>query len=140
MMAKFGKWRLGYFASSFIKTIIGRLYFKYNWEVNKLRGKEYLTQLINNADTLMIDGRINTIISGQMEKRIKLLDYLAAKEAEGTIIYGHHISKESVMTCYIENMNEKHIHFVDGSDGGYTEAAKEFKEKLLNKKADELKK
>ena len=37
------------------------------------------------------------------------------------------ISRESVMTCYIENRNAKHIHFVDGADGGYTEAAKEIK-------------
>ncbi len=34
------------------------------------------------------------------------------------------------MTCYIENRKSRHIHFVDGSDGGYTEAAKEFKMKL----------
>jgi hypothetical protein len=52
------------------------------------------------------------------------------QEKEGNLIYGHHISKESVMTCYIQNRNAKHIHFVDGSDGGYTEAAKEFKMKL----------
>jgi hypothetical protein len=34
------------------------------------------------------------------------------------------------MTCYIENRNNKHIHFLDGSNGGYTEAAKELKPKL----------
>jgi len=34
------------------------------------------------------------------------------------------------MTCYIENMDSNHIHFVDGSDGGYTKASKEFKSKF----------
>lgn len=33
------------------------------------------------------------------------------------------------MTCYIEDRKYKHIHFVDGADGGYTEAAKELKAK-----------
>ncbi len=65
-----------------------------------------------------------------MDKRIQFLEYLSMQEKEGNLIYGHHISKESVMTCYIQNRNAKHIHFVDGSDGGYTEAAKEFKMKL----------
>jgi len=47
-------------------------------------------------------------------------------------VYGHFISKESIMTCYIQNRDSKHIHFVDGSDGGYTEASKELKRKLKN--------
>jgi len=46
------------------------------------------------------------------------------------INFWHHVSKESIITCYIENRNSKHIHFVDGADGGYTEAAKAFKAKL----------
>lgn len=130
MLAKYGNWKLNYLVVSFFKTIIGRYYFRYNLKINNLKGKEYLNQLIANADTLTIDGRINTIISGTMNKRIEFLQYLAAQEKEGNLLYGHHISQESVMTCYIENYNSKHIHFVDGANGGYTEAAKELKMKL----------
>lgn len=130
MLAKYGKWKINSFILAFFRTIIGQYYFKYNIKINNLKGKEYLTQLINNADTLTIDGRINTIISGTMDKRIAFLKYLTEQEKEGNLLYGHHISKESVMTCYIENYNAKHIHFVDGSNGGYTEAAKELKMKL----------
>ncbi len=130
MLVKYGKWKTNYVAKNFISTFIGRLYFRFNWKVNNLRGKVYLNQLINKADTLIIDGRINTIITGSMEKRILFLNYLKEKQEQGKLVFGHHISKETVMTCYIENRNEKHIHFVDGSDGGYTEAAKEFKSKL----------
>lgn len=127
MMARYGKWKANYFTSTFLKTFVGKLYFRYNWKINKLRGKEYLNQVIQNADTLIIDGRINTIITGKMDKRILFLNYLKDQELRGRLIFGHQISKESVMTCYIENRNDKHIHFVDGADGGYTEAAKEFK-------------
>jgi hypothetical protein len=127
--AKYGKWKVNAFTRTLLTTFIGRLYFKYNWKVNQLRGREYIDQLIKNADTLTIDGRINTIITGKMDKRLLLSNYLSAEEAAGRLIFGHHISKESVMTCYIQNRNDKHIHFVDGADGGYTEAAKEFKRK-----------
>ena len=124
--------KIRFFIIEFLKTFIGRFYFRYNLKINNLRGLDYLTQLISNADTLNIDGRINTIISGKMDKRIQFLEYLSIQEKEGNLIYGYHINSESIMTCYIENRKEKHIHFVDGSDGGYTEASKEFKLKLKN--------
>jgi hypothetical protein len=130
LLAKYGKWKINTLISSFIKSFAGRFYFKYNFKANDLKGREYLRQVIDNADTLTIDGRINTIISGTMDKRIKFLQFLNEQEQKGNLLYGHHISTESVMTCYIENYNEKHIHFVDGANGGYTEAAKELKQKL----------
>jgi hypothetical protein len=130
MMVRFGKWKRSYIARTLIRTFIGQLYFKFNWKINNLLGQDYLKQVINNADTLTIDGRINTIISGSKDKRKQFLKYLNEQERLGKLVYGHFISKESIMTCYIENLNEKHIHFVDGSDGGYTEAAKELKIKL----------
>jgi hypothetical protein len=129
MLVKHGRWKIDYFIGSFFKTFLGLFYFRNNLKFANIRGKEYLLQLIANADTLTIDGRINTIISGGQKKRKQFLEYLAQQEAEGILIYGHHISKESIMTCYIENMDSRHIHFVDGSDGGYTEASKEFKSK-----------
>lgn len=130
MLVKYGKWKLRYFIDSFAETLLGRYYFRYNWQMKDIKGQEYIAQIISQADTLTIDGRINTIITGKRDKRLRLITYLSDQEKAGTLIYGHHISKESIMTCYIENRNTKHIHFVDGSDGGYTEAAKEFKRKM----------
>ena len=130
MMIRFGKWKRRYFVSAFIKTLIGRFFIKHNLKLDHLSGQEYLQQVINNADILTIDGRINTIISGKKEKRLQFMQYLSQQEMERKLVYGHFISKESVMTCYIEDRNAKHIHFVDGADGGYTEASKELKKKL----------
>ena len=130
MLVKYGQWKIGYFITTLFQNFLGPLFFKYNLKFDGIGGRDYLSQLVSNADTLTIDGRINTIISGKRDKRLQFLKYLSALEKEGVLIYGHHISKECVMTCYIENRNAKHIHFVDGSDGGYTEAAKEFKSKL----------
>ncbi|MBA3674803.1 MAG: DUF3095 domain-containing protein [Chitinophagaceae bacterium] len=130
MMVRYSKWKIGHFLKAFFETLIGRLYFKYNWKVNDLKGQEYLEQVIAFSDTLTIDGRINTIVSGTKENRLRLLEYLNQQEQKGLLIFGHFVSTESIMTCYIENRNDKHIHFLDGSNGGYTEAAKELKPKL----------
>ncbi len=130
MLLHYSKWKVGYLAKVFFQTIIGKIYFKFNLKLNNLKGGEYLSQLIEFSDTLTIDGRINTIISGTKENRIQFLKYLEQEEKKGLLYFGHHVSKESIMTCYIQNRNNKHIHFVDGSDGGYTEASRELKPKL----------
>lgn len=130
MLARFGKWRLGHFLKAALEAVVGNYYLKHNWRIRGQSGDEYLQQLIAHADTLTVDGRINTIVCASSNKHNEFLQYLSHQEASGLLIFGHHVSKESVMTCYIEDRRDKHIHFVDGADGGYTEAAKEFKAKL----------
>jgi hypothetical protein len=51
-------------------------------------------------------------------------------EQEGAITYGIHISSASIMSCYVRHLEDGHIHFVDGSKAGYTQAAKMLKPKL----------
>jgi hypothetical protein len=130
MEVKFGRWKITYFIITFLETFLGLFFFRFNLKLGAIRANEYLAQLVANADTLTIDGRINTILSGKTENRKQLLHYLSKKENEGTLLFGHHHSKESIMTCYIEDRDSKHIHFIDGSDGGYTEAAKMLKQKI----------
>ncbi|MBD0365179.1 MAG: DUF3095 family protein [Flavisolibacter sp.] len=131
MLVKYGRWKTGYFISALLSTLIGKIFLKYNLKTKGLNIRAYLEQLIAHSDILTIDGRINTIISGSIDKRIQFTNYLSEQEKAGHLIYSYHINKESIMTCYIEDRNEKHIHFVDGSDGGYTEASKEYKRKLM---------
>ncbi len=135
MLARFGKWKVGYFVKAFLISMVGKLYFKFNISIDGLRGKDYLRQVINNADTLTIDGKVSTIITGHADKRKEYIAYLQQMEEESKLIFGHHISNESIMTCYIQNRNEEHIHFVDGGDGGYTAASREFKAKWKSKLA-----
>lgn len=132
MLLKFGESKLGYFLEAFLRTLFGVFAFRYNWDIGGVRGKEYLAQLIAHADTLTIDGRITTIICGTPDQHNRFLAYLEQGERKGLLLFGHHVSKESIMTCYIENRNARHVHFVDGADGGYTEASKELKSKLRN--------
>ncbi|MGO2358557.1 DUF3095 family protein [Mesonia sp.] len=56
--------------------------------------------------------------------------YLDQLEEDKKIVYGIHITHASVMSCYVLDRKTKHSHFVDGTEGGYTSAAKMFKTKL----------
>ena len=118
-----GGMRPGYLMATWLKTLLGHLYFKTK------KGQVYLHELVDMSDTLIIDGKINTVISGTSEQRRELVTALDKIENDGEIIYGLYVSNESVMSCYVRSMKEKHIHFVDGSEGGYTKAANVLKQK-----------
>ncbi|HZI53221.1 MAG TPA: DUF3095 domain-containing protein [Chitinophagaceae bacterium] len=124
MRVRFGGYRPIYLMHKWITTLLGYFYFRTK------QGKRYLLQLVDMSDTLIIDGRINTVISGTYQQREQLVSALNELETRGFIHYGLFVSKESIMSCYVRNMNERHIHFVDGSEGGYTKAAGMLKSKF----------
>lgn len=124
MRARLGKIKWIELLRTWIITLYGQLYF------STKKGKNYLKSLVEMSDTLVIDGKINTVISGTAMQREALQNLLDQMEADGEIIYGMHISGASIMSCYVRNLEDGHIHFVDGSEGGYTKAAKMLKAKL----------
>jgi len=127
MRVRFGGYRPIYLMHKWITTLLGYFYFRTK------QGKRYLNQLVDMSDTLVIDGKINTVISGTSQQREQLVAALNEMETLGFINYGLFVSKESIMSCYVRNMNESHIHFVDGSEGGYTKAAGILKGKFATK-------
>jgi hypothetical protein len=129
MKARFGKWRWGYYANAMARTAAAIFAIKSKAQLGSFDAASYLNEIITNADTLTIDGRINTIICATPEHTQRFLEYLDKQEAAGLLCYGHHSNRESIMTCYIQAREKDHVHFVDGSDGGYTAAAKELKRK-----------
>jgi len=127
MRVRMGGFRPFYLAVNWIKTSLGYFYFKTK------KGKVYLHSLVDMSDTLIIDGRINTVISGTSQQRELLETALSKIENDGEILYGLYVSKESVMSCYVRSINDGHIHFVDGAEGGYTKAAGVIKQKNMLK-------
>lgn len=126
---KIGRYRPLYVLKNWLTTFMGILYFKTK------PGKNYLSQLVDFSDTLVVDGKINTVISGTSSQRELLENELNKLEEMNDIVYGLFVSKESVMSCYVRNMGNNHVHFVDGSDGGYTKAAGVLKNKISSIKA-----
>jgi Protein of unknown function (DUF3095) len=125
MRARMGGFRPFYLLTNWIKTSIGYFYFKTK------KGKVYLHNLVDMSDTLVIDGRINTVISGTALQRELLETALNKIERDGEIFYGLYVSNESVMSCYVRDLKDGHVHFVDGAEGGYTKAAGVIKQKII---------
>lgn len=106
-------------------TLIGKL-----WYFSKRSGQRYLADLVQLSDIFVLDGRINMVISGASENRKALIDFLEGEERQGKLLFGIHVSGESIISCYVRNRKANHIHFVDGGSGGYTQAATMLKQKM----------
>jgi hypothetical protein len=121
---RLGRMDLPYLLRNWVITQGSRLFF-----FSRPSGQQYARQLVALTDTLVIDGRINTVIAGTPAQRETLDRVLGSLEAEGLLVYGLFVSRESIMSCYVTDRSDQHIHFVDGSDGGYTMAASVLKRK-----------
>lgn len=125
MRIKIGNYQLSYVISNWLVTLFGSFYFNFFKS-----GKLYKFRVTQLSDTIMLDGFLNTVISGTEEQVTRLQMLLDHMESKSKIIYGIHITHASIMSCYIEDREKKHIHFVDGTEGGYTSAAVMFKQKM----------
>ena len=56
-------------------------------------------------------------------------NYLKSAAAKGVVRYGMHRQDAAMMTCFTPSpINPKHVHFIDGAQGGYALAAAALKE------------
>ena len=127
MYARIGKYNFIYLIKNWLITMFGKYYFKFF-----SKGKDYIEKISQLSHTIMIDGTINTVISGTQEEIDRLTTFLNELEKQGKIVYGIHTTHASIMSCYVEDRKTNHNHFVDGTEGGFTSAAKMYKAKLLS--------
>lgn len=124
MKMKTGNVKMFKLIQDWFTALLGFIYFR------TASGKNYLNRLVEMSDTLVVDGKINTVITGTAQQRFDLQEALNALEEAGEIRYALYVSSESVISCYVRDLKDDHIHFVDGAEGGYTKAAGVLKLKL----------
>jgi len=115
----------------------GKFLMAKNVKTENVDWGQYKQNLIVNTDYRKFDETLRMIISGTLEQRKRLVAYLEKLHNERKIVYGIHASPSAIITCMIFNYDSGHVHFLDGSNGGYTMAAKEMK-RQLKKLGDQL--
>lgn len=94
---------------------------------------DYKGDLIRHADYRKFGDGLRFIATGTADQR-EQMEIQLRKELEGkSLIFGIHSSSGLIITCYVTSYQKQHIHFVDGSDGGYAMAAR-----MLKKQASEI--
>jgi hypothetical protein len=98
--------------------------------------QKYVADLISNSDYQKFDDMLRMIRDCSAEQRQKLEEYLEIRHNRGDLVYGIHVSGMALMTCLVFSV-EDHVHFIDGSGGGYAMAARQLKLQLGQAKAAE---
>ncbi|MEG3639756.1 DUF3095 domain-containing protein [Magnetococcus sp. PR-3] len=92
--------------------------------------RRYRQRTVQGCDYQKFDGMLRMVVSGRTKQRKKLEAWLQQEQDKGRLVYGLHVSDRALMTCLIFQRHGRHVHFVDGADGGYALAAKSLKAQL----------
>ncbi len=120
------------------KSKIGRFFILQKLKLINLLGKFlmenkvsnwafYKDRIVSTTDNEKFDDMLRMVVAVTKQQSKKLEEYLSKQREEKKIVYGIHKSDSSLMTCLIFERHGKHVHFIDGSNGGYALAAKELK-------------
>jgi hypothetical protein len=109
------------------RTMIGSFLMGNEVQTQETDWGIYKNDLIAHSDYRKVDGLLRFVASITAEQKKELLEELAIRHQNGLIRYGYHSSDSAVVTCMISRYHKAHLHFVDGSDGGYAEAARMLK-------------
>ena len=126
---KFGYINPVYILVQFFKAFAHSINIALGLNLTLFRHDDYTDEIVTATDTLKIDGNLKTIIAGTYTQRQKLLEKLEKREKKGQILFGHHVSLSTTLTCYIHKRNQQYVNLIDGTDGGYVQAAKQLKAK-----------
>lgn len=114
----------------YIRSKIGKWLMDNKKKTSETDWGRYRADLIANSDIRKFDDALKNIISCSSTQLESIKQYLQCEFEKNQLVYGIHVSDAAVITCLIFKYQKDHIHFIDGSDGGYTLAARELKRRL----------
>ncbi|MEO8133642.1 MAG: DUF3095 domain-containing protein [Betaproteobacteria bacterium] len=122
--------RVRYFARMVLLNLAGAYLFARRMDTKTVRWSRYTDEMVENSDFRKFDGMLRMVMDGSEAQYRDLREYLDGEHREGRLVYGMHRSREALLTCIVFSYNGNHVHFVDGSDGGYAMAARDLKAQL----------
>lgn len=91
----------------------------------------YRAELRANTDFRRFDGMLRMVVDCTADELHEIRTELVTRHNDGELDYGMHVADAALMTCVVFDLSEsRHLHFVDGADGGFAMAALELKAQL----------
>jgi len=115
---------------SVIECVVFVISYSTGWRIGPFDPKRYLKELSLNTDHRKVGDSLQLVLDLTPDQLSAVESHLGTAYAAGELVYGMHVSDTALMTCFVEDIgNSRHIHFVDGADGGLSMAAAEFKQR-----------
>ena len=112
------------------KSLIGRTLVALGKSAGGFDGKTYPRELIENTDFRKFDEALRMVLDLSDAQLAAVEAELERARGEAHLVYGVHRAPSALITCYLRSYSGDHVHFVDGSNGGYALAARQLKAQL----------
>ncbi|PKD44815.1 DUF3095 family protein [Rhodohalobacter barkolensis] len=122
--------RIRYFIKLIFLQLTGKYFMKYDVSTNKTDWGDYKPDFVKNSDYRKFSQSLKMVITGSLQMKNELEKFLDSLYKQGLLVYGIHVTDSTVTTCYVKEYQSNHIHFIDGTGGGYTMASIDFKKRL----------
>jgi hypothetical protein len=116
------------------KSLIGRALIALGASAGGFDGKAYPKELIENSDFRKFDEALRMVLDLSDEQLSVIEAELERARQEGHLAYGLNRAPSALITCYLRSFSGDHVHFIDGSDGGYALAARQLKAQLSERR------
>jgi Protein of unknown function (DUF3095) len=118
---------LGIWLQSFLQAIAER----YDFKIGPYDAPAYHAELQSNSDHRKVADTLHMVLDCTAAEIAAIEAHLAGLHAAGKIVYGTHLADHAMMTCLVFSLEQsRHVHFIDGADGGYALAALQLKAQL----------
>jgi hypothetical protein len=128
----FGRWlwtlRMRWFAA------LGWVLMRFGIRTEETDWGTYKDTLVRNSDVRKVNDGYRQILAGTAAQRQALDAWLEDGYRKGQLVFGLHTTNRAQMTCLVFNYAGRHMHFIDGADGGLFLASKELKRRLAGRK------
>ena len=118
----------------FARTFVAWLIFRSGMAVGGFDPARYRAEMTRNTDFSKYDDMLSMVLDCPADRIELIRAHLDARTARGELNYGLHVADTALMTCLVESASDyRHVHFIDGGDGGYTMAAREMKARIATR-------
>ena len=118
------KVRLGIIAQIFLSTFLHR----FGGSLGGFDARKYGRELAANSDFRKFDDGLKMTLDVDAEGVARIRARLETAAAAGICRFGLHEQASALITCIVPSaMSSDHVHFIDGAEGGYAQAAKALK-------------
>ncbi len=110
-------------------VLLGKGLMHFGTHTEETDWSQYKATLARNSDVRKFSDVYRQILAGTEAQRLALEEWLQQQFKRRQLLYGLHVTDRAHMTCLVFDYSGRHLHFIDGADGGLFLAAKAFKER-----------
>lgn len=117
------------------EALLGRMLGAFGLGARGSDGARYERELCANTDCRKFAGGLRWVVDLNRAEIYRFESRLAAEQRSGRLAYGLHKSDSAIITSLVRSYEQRHLHFVDGSDGGQALAAEQLELELTKRMA-----